>query len=141
MKALSSQSGSIKARQAWSLCARLLKAKYYPRMDLMDAVFSSDVSPTWRAVEHGLELLKKGVIWRVRSGAKNTDMAGSLDTTTTKWKKGRSRLWWVSQLMKEGRCEWDEGTLKSCMYQHDVEEVLKIRLSGQGWRGLLSMAP
>jgi hypothetical protein len=88
MKALSSQSGSIKARQAWSLCARLLKAKYYPRMDLMDAVFSSDVSPTWRAVEHGLELLKKGVIWWVRSGAKNTDMAGSLDTTTTKWKKG-----------------------------------------------------
>jgi hypothetical protein len=44
--------------------------KNYPRVDLMDVVFSFDVSPTWRVVEHGLELLKKGVIWWVRLGAK-----------------------------------------------------------------------
>jgi hypothetical protein len=60
------------AKQAWrliqcpgSLCAQLLKAKYYPRGDLVDTVFSADASPSWRSIVHGLELLKKGIIWRI----------------------------------------------------------------------------
>jgi hypothetical protein len=52
------------------LCVRLLKAKYYPRGELIDFVFPSEASPTWRSIEHGLDLLKKGIIWRVRSGSK-----------------------------------------------------------------------
>jgi hypothetical protein len=31
--------------------------------------------------------------------------------------------------MKAVRREWDEGLIRSCLYPHDVEEVLKIRLS------------
>jgi hypothetical protein len=30
--------------------------------------------------------------------------------------------------MKQDRREWDEQLVRSCMYQHDAEEVLKIRL-------------
>jgi hypothetical protein len=26
------------------------------------------VSPTWKAIEHGLKLVKKGIIWCIRSG-------------------------------------------------------------------------
>jgi hypothetical protein len=66
---------ALLARQAWrliqfpdGLCARLLKAKYFPRGELIDTVFPSDASPTWRSIEHGLALVKKGVIWRVKSG-------------------------------------------------------------------------
>jgi hypothetical protein len=70
---------ALLARQAWrllqypdSLCARLLKAKYHLRGDLIDTVlvFPSDSSPMWRAIEHGLGLLKKGIIWRIKSGTK-----------------------------------------------------------------------
>jgi hypothetical protein len=50
-----------------SLCAQLLKAKYYPRGDLVDTVFSADASPSWRSIVHGLELLKKGIIWQIGS--------------------------------------------------------------------------
>jgi hypothetical protein len=57
------------ARQAWrllqfrySLCARLLKEKYYPNGELVDKVFPSDTSPTWRFIVYGLELLKEGII-------------------------------------------------------------------------------
>ena len=53
-------------RQAWrileypsSLCARLLKAKYFPNGQFLDTVFSGNPSPTWQAITHGLELLKK----------------------------------------------------------------------------------
>jgi hypothetical protein len=66
------------AQQAWrlimqfsdSLCAQLLKAKYYPQGELVDTVFSGDASHTWRSIEYGLELLKKGIIWRVGPGSK-----------------------------------------------------------------------
>jgi hypothetical protein len=68
---------ALLARQAWrliqfpdSLVARLLKAKYYPNGDMVDTVLPSETSPTWRAIEYGLELVKKGIIWRVQSGEK-----------------------------------------------------------------------
>jgi hypothetical protein len=48
----------------------MLKAKYYPMGELVDTTFPTEVSPTWRAIMHGLELLKKGIIWRIQSGAK-----------------------------------------------------------------------
>jgi hypothetical protein len=60
---------ALLARQAWrlilypnNLCARLLKAKYFPRGELVDTMFPSDASPSWRGIEHGLDLLKKGII-------------------------------------------------------------------------------
>ena len=66
---------ALLAKQAWrllqspdSLCARLLKAKYFPHGNLLDTSFPSNSSPTWKGIEHGLELLKKGTIWRVNNG-------------------------------------------------------------------------
>ena len=66
---------ALLARQAWrlltrpeSLCARLLKAKYYPHDKLEDTVFTANASSSWSAISHGLELLKKGLIWRVGNG-------------------------------------------------------------------------
>jgi len=66
---------ALLARQAWrliehpdSLCAKLLKAKYFPNGDLLDTAFPSQVSPTWKAIMHGLELLKKGATWRIGRG-------------------------------------------------------------------------
>jgi len=53
-----------------SLCARVLKANYYPNGDLIDTAFPSVISPTWRAITHGLDLLKKGLTWRVGNGDK-----------------------------------------------------------------------
>jgi hypothetical protein len=68
---------ALLARQAWrilqfpeSLCAQVLRAKYYPQGELTDTAFLVEASPTWLAIIHGLELLKKGIIWRVGSGSK-----------------------------------------------------------------------
>jgi hypothetical protein len=65
---------SLLARQAWHLLiypdslARLLKARYFPRGHLLDTTFCCNPSSTWQAIMHGLNLLKKGVIWRVGDG-------------------------------------------------------------------------
>jgi hypothetical protein len=66
---------ALLARQAWrliqnpnSLAARLMKAIYYPRGNLIDTVFRAQASPVWHGIEHGLELLKEGVVWRIGDG-------------------------------------------------------------------------
>jgi hypothetical protein len=68
---------ALLARQAWrllqfpdSLCSRLLKAKYFQQGELIDMIFPAGVSPTWRAIEYGLQLLKQGIIWRIGSETK-----------------------------------------------------------------------
>ena len=48
-----------------SLCARILKAKYYLNNKLVDQAPAGEASQTWRAVEYGLELLKQGVVHRI----------------------------------------------------------------------------
>jgi hypothetical protein len=110
---------ALLARQAWrliqfpdSLCARLLKARYYPNRDIVDTVFPSDASPTWKGVERGLELAKKGIVWRIGLGSKvqawrdlwiNREPSRKITM-----RKGRARIRWVSQLMVPRRQEWNE---------------------------------
>jgi hypothetical protein len=88
-----------------------MKAKYYPIGELVDTAFPMDVSPTWRAVMHGLELLKKGIIWRIGSKVNiwRDPWISRKPTMKISLKKGRSRLCKVSQLMVPSRREWDEN--------------------------------
>jgi hypothetical protein len=77
-----------------------LLAKYYPRGELIDTAFPSDASPTWKGIEHGLELVKKDVIWRVSSGSKIQIWRDSWipipPSMKISFKRGRTRLRWVS---------------------------------------------
>lgn len=70
---------ALLARQAWrlltkpeSLCAQVLKAHYYP---------AGRLAVTWQAIHYGLELLKKGLIWRVGSRAQIRIWRGSVAAT------------------------------------------------------------
>lgn len=63
------------AKQAWrllerpeSLCARVLKGRYYPAGYILTAACPRSASPTWRAVLVGREVLKEGLIRRVGDG-------------------------------------------------------------------------
>jgi hypothetical protein len=67
---------ALLTRQAWrliqypnTLCAQLLKAKYFPSGSLIDTVFTGNSSSSWHAIEYGLEMLKQGIICRVGNGA------------------------------------------------------------------------
>ena len=52
-----------------SLCAKMMKAKYYPQGHILDTVFPQSASLPWQGILHGLDLLKSGVIWRVCDGS------------------------------------------------------------------------
>ena len=123
------------ARQAWrhiefpdSLCARILKAKYFPNGDLLDTSFPSQVSPTWKAIMHGQELLKKGAIWRIGNGARIKIWQHAWIEMGPSGRKRACRLKWVRDLIdEENRC-WKEDLLDCYFYQHDVEAIKKISI-------------
>jgi len=52
------------AKQSWrplknsdSLCARVLKAKYYANSSVLDAMPKSNMSYTWRSIIRGLDVI------------------------------------------------------------------------------------
>lgn len=141
---------ALLARQSWrliqfpdSLCARILKAKYYPRGHLIDTVFTGNASPTWRAVEHGLELLKKGLIWRVGDGT-------AIRIWRDNWiprppilkvlgkKAPRTRVRWVTELIDPRTNSWDIGLLKALFFAPDVDMIRKIKLPRRGHEDLVA---
>ena len=64
------------AKQAWrildnpnSLCARVLKGRYFPNEGFLTAGCPKSASKTWKAIIVGREMLKKGLIQRVGDGS------------------------------------------------------------------------
>jgi hypothetical protein len=63
------------AKQGWrllhnpdSLCGQILRAKYFPDGNILQAKVNTNLSYTWRSILKGIELIKKGMIWRVGNG-------------------------------------------------------------------------
>jgi hypothetical protein len=139
---------ALLARQAWrliqypdTLCAQLLKAKYYPNGILIDTVFSGNGSSTWHAIEYGLELLKQGVIWRVGNGAKirvwRDPWIPSADNHLPKSERGRCRYRWVSDFLSQNGT-WNVQRLHEYFREEEVSEILKIRTSSRGEEDFIS---
>jgi hypothetical protein len=129
---------ALLAKQAWrlleypeSLCARLLKAKYYPTGELLDTVFPKNVSPCWQGITYGLELLKHGMIWRVNSGSKirvwrdNWLPRGNLKPIGN---ASKIRIKWVSDLIEPSTKTWKEDMVRKIFYPPDAETVLQISI-------------
>ncbi|CAM0949281.1 unnamed protein product [Alopecurus aequalis] len=137
---------ALLAKQAWrlleypeSLCARLLKAKYYPSGELLDTVFPKNASPCWQGITHGLELLKQGMIWRINSGTKirvwrdNWLPRGNLKPMGY---ASKLKIKWVSDLIDPQTKTWREDLVREVFYPPDADWVLQIRLpafNGDDW--------
>ena len=63
------------AKQAWriienpdSICATVLRAKYFPNGDLLNTKLKKGSSFTWQSIMAGVVSLRNGYIWRVGTG-------------------------------------------------------------------------
>jgi hypothetical protein len=68
---------ALLCRQAWrlltcpdTLCSKVLKAKYFPRSNVLKCFPRAGISYTWRSILKGVALLKEGLIWRIGNGEK-----------------------------------------------------------------------
>jgi hypothetical protein len=130
---------ALLAHQVWrlvafpdSLCARVLMAKYYPQENLLDTVVAYDASQTWGAIEHGLELMKKGIINRIGNGQATRIWRDNwLPRPMSLWPSGSCRpcrLRKVSHLIRQGSGSWHEAVVHRYFYPWDVDEILKMKL-------------
>lgn len=130
---------ALLARQAWrliespdSLCARVLKAKYYPNGTITDIAFPSVSSPTWKGIVHGLELLKKGLIWRIGDGRKTkiwrNHWVAHGENLKILEKKTWNRLIYVRELIVTDTKTWNEPLIRHIIREEDADEILKIRI-------------
>jgi hypothetical protein len=126
------------SRQAWhlvqfpdSLCAQILRAKYYPNGDVLEAKAEQGISYTWRGILHGIDLLKQGVIWRIGDG---TQVRIWDDPWIPKlWcrKVATPRnglLTKVSELISPITGNWDVQLVKDTFWPGDVDMILNIPL-------------
>ncbi|XP_059451003.1 uncharacterized protein LOC132181787 [Corylus avellana] len=68
---------ALLAKQVWrlwkspdSLVARILKAKYFPRCEVLDASVGTKPSYAWRSIISSKNLIHEGLFWRIGNGAK-----------------------------------------------------------------------
>jgi hypothetical protein len=136
---------ALLAKQAWriltdptSLCARVLKARYFKNSDIMHAGCPGGSSFSWRSILHGRDLLKDGLIWRIGNGE-------STDFWTSNWipREGAQRplgrkpdapravIKKVSELIDDEGHEWDEAKLAKYFYDFDMEDIKKISIGGK----------
>jgi hypothetical protein len=111
------------AKQGWrlihkpdSLCACVLRTKYFPDGDLLKASSASNMSYTWRSILKGVEVLKKGIVWRIGDGSKVNLWEDPWLPREPSRKpitpRGHVLMSKVSELINPIICSWDEDLVR-----------------------------
>lgn len=130
-------------RQCWhlitdpsSLCARVLKGRYYPDVDFLNAPCPRSASYTWRSILHGRSLIEKGIRWGVGDGSK-------IRIKHDNWIPGHPPYMLrpllpllegqtVDSLLTEDARSWNEQIVRSVFVEEVAEKVLQIPISRFG---------
>ena len=116
------------AKQVWRLlynpdflCARVLRAKYYPDGRLLKAKLKSGSSFTWQSVLAGLECFKRGYIWRVGDGTQiniwNDNWTPGSHNLKVLTPRGNIVISTVDELINPIDGRWDEELIKLLLGQ------------------------
>jgi hypothetical protein len=127
------------SKQVWrllsepeSLCARVLRAKYYPDGKLLNATLKGGSSYTWQSIMAGLSCFKKGYIWRVGDGTQiniwEDNWIPSSHNLKVMTPKGNNLFTHVSDLINPVDGNWDEELLETMFWPVDVHIIKQIPL-------------
>ncbi|XP_013690321.2 uncharacterized protein LOC106394286 [Brassica napus] len=130
---------ALLAKQGWrllmepeSLCARVLRSRYYPSGVFLDARLGSRPSYAWRNILFGRELLVKGLRRNIGSGESiNVWMDKWLFVTEPKAPMRKQILFnldlKVCDLINPQTRGCDRGKLEEVFFPSDIELVLKMK--------------
>jgi hypothetical protein len=128
------------AKQCWrmmqdpdSLCARVLRSKYYPDGKLLNAKLKSGSSYTWQSIFYGIQTLRRGCIWRIGEGDQINIWEDVWVPTSPTRKvytpRGHILLQTVADLINPITGAWNEELLRQIFWPVDVTRILEIPLS------------
>ena len=114
-----------------SLCARTLKARYFPNTSILDASLGHNPSFIWRSVFSAKDIISDGLRKRIGNGENTSvssdpwlpDEANPFLTTAIPTKLKDIH---VSSLMVPGKLQWDEDTIKDIFNFRDANTILNI---------------
>jgi len=116
-----------------ALCSQVLRAKYFPTGNLLEARPRGGMSYTWRSILKGLQLLKDGLIWRVGNGKTiniwKDPWIPRGDTRRVITPKGASILQKVEELINPVTEDWDEQLVRDTFYEEDANIILSLPIS------------
>jgi hypothetical protein len=127
------------AKQVWrllrkpdSLCARVLRARYYPDGKLLNARMKGGSSYTWQSILAGHECFKLGYIWRVGDGTQikiweDNWIPGSYNMKV-QTQKGNNLVSTVDELINPVDGSWDEDLVRSILAL-DANRILQIPIT------------
>lgn len=130
---------ALLAKQAWrlldnseSLCATILRAKYFPEGDLMSASLKKGSSFTWQSIMAGVDSLRNGYIWRVGTGQniniwRDAWIPNCANRRIITPRRG-NLLTKVSDLIDPITNFWDEDLVRQTLWPIDARRVLVIPL-------------
>jgi hypothetical protein len=130
-------------RQCWrlltdqsSLCARVLKARYYPDCDFWNAPTPRSSSYTWRSIQFGMQLLKKGIRWGIGDGTKTRILSDNWipDTPpqTVRMLAPIADDQTVDSLFREGSRSWDADRVRNLFPDNISSKILQVPISRHG---------
>jgi hypothetical protein len=125
------------AKQAWrlmdkpdSLYARVIRGKYFHDKDLLSSPNKRKNSHIWKAILHGREALKKGLIKRVGDGS-------SINVWEDPWipshignklivRRPGSEVHKVSDLIEPDLVQWNIAKITTKFYEPDISTICSI---------------
>jgi hypothetical protein len=128
------------ARRCWilltqpeSLCARVLKGRYFPKCSFLDASTTRSCSFTWRSLMYGKNLLLQGIVWCIGDG-------NSVRINSDRWvldapcHQIRPKVYIpdelkVSALIDNNIIQWNQELVSSCFSPSDGDKILSMPLS------------
>jgi hypothetical protein len=128
------------AKQGWrliqapeSLCAKVLRAKYFADGDVINAKPIPGMSYVWRSILKGFQILKLGIIWRVGDGNSiriwEDQWIPDNSTLRPSSVRGNHEFELVSELIDPLSKSCDLEKVNQIFCQQDVESILKIPIA------------
>jgi hypothetical protein len=127
--------------QTDSLCARILRAKYFPNASVLDAKPKWGMSYTWRSILRGLEVMKLGMIWRVGDGRNlkiwSDPWIPREDTRLPITPRRGCILTYVDDLIDPATGSWDVELVNDTFWEEDANLILALPVN-QGRENVLA---
>lgn len=130
---------SMLAKQGWrlltdpdSLCARVMRARYYPDADMLGAESKPGISYAWRSILRGIQVLKEGLVKRIGNG-EDTNIWADMwlprdDCRKPVTPRGQIVVQKVSELINPLTGNWDAELVRELFWPQDVNTILALPL-------------